>query len=86
MDINTIINIVKEIPLNKLHDEKTIKQAIKAAGKANGIMFSDAELNKYAEQFKGFSNGGSLSLIPKLLQSGITKDQLDQIKKKMGNK
>ncbi|WCK56313.1 hypothetical protein PP175_10570 [Aneurinibacillus sp. Ricciae_BoGa-3] len=87
MDINTIIKIVKEIPLDKLNDEKTIKKAIKAAGKANGKTFSDAELNKYVQQFKGFSNGGSaLSLIAKLLQSGITMGQVDEIKKKMGTK
>ncbi|WCK52519.1 hypothetical protein PP175_13795 [Aneurinibacillus sp. Ricciae_BoGa-3] len=87
MDINTIIQIVKEIPLDKLNDEKTIKKAIQAAGKANGKTFSDAELNKYVQQFKGFSSGGSpLSLIAKLLQSGITMGQVDEIKKKMGPK
>ncbi|WCK56238.1 hypothetical protein PP175_10140 [Aneurinibacillus sp. Ricciae_BoGa-3] len=82
MDINTIIKIVKEIPLDKLNDEKAIKKAIKAAGKVNGITFSDAELNKYVQQFKGFSNGGSLSLISKLLQSGITMDQWIRLRRK----
>ncbi|WCK56324.1 hypothetical protein PP175_10630 [Aneurinibacillus sp. Ricciae_BoGa-3] len=70
-----------------MHDEKTIKNAIKAAGKADGKTFSDAELNKYVQQFKGFSNGGSaLSLITKLLQSGVTMGQVDEIMKKMGTK
>jgi hypothetical protein len=87
MDINTIIKIVKEIPIDKLNDEKTIKKAIEAAGKANGKTFSDVELKKYVQQFKGFSTGGSsLSLVAKLLKSGITMGQMDEIKKKMGNK
>jgi hypothetical protein len=86
MDINTIIKIVKDIPKDKWNDEKTIKKAIQAAGKAHGKTFSEAELNKYVQQFKGFSKGGGfVSLLSKLLTSGITKGQIDEIKKKMGN-
>ncbi|WCN39542.1 hypothetical protein [Aneurinibacillus uraniidurans] len=87
MDINRIINIVKAIPKNKLHDDKTIRKAIQEAGKAAGKTFSDAELNKYVRQFRGFAKGGSsLSLLSMLLKSGVTKSQIDDIKKKMGRK
>jgi uncharacterized protein YpuA (DUF1002 family) len=86
MDVNTIINIVKKIPKDKWNDEKTIKKVIQDAGKAHGKTFSDAELNKYVQQFRSLSKGGGfLSLIPMLLKSGITKGKIDEIKKKMGN-
>ncbi|WP_047154178.1 hypothetical protein [Aneurinibacillus tyrosinisolvens] len=87
MDVNTIIKIVKGIPKDKWNDEKTIRKAIKEAGKAHGKTFSEAELSKYVQQFRSFSKGGGiLSLMSKLLQSGITKGQIDEIKRKMGNK
>jgi hypothetical protein len=84
MNINTIIEIVKKIPKDKWNDEKTIKKAIQAAGKAHGKTFSEAELNKYVQQFRGFSKGGgSLSLLSMLLKSGVTMEKINDIKKKM---
>jgi hypothetical protein len=84
MNINAIIEIVKKIPKDKWNDEKTIKKALKAAGKAHGKTFSEAELNKYVQQFRSFSKGGgSLSLLSMLLKSGVNMEQIHDIKKKM---
>ncbi|AMA71812.1 MULTISPECIES: hypothetical protein [Aneurinibacillus] len=84
MNINAIIEIVKKIPKDKWNDEKTIKKAIKAAGKVHGKTFSEAELNKYVQQFRSFSKGGgSLSLLSMLLKSGVNMEQINDIKKKM---
>ncbi|WP_286885753.1 hypothetical protein [Aneurinibacillus sp. UBA3580] len=87
MDVNTIIKIVKEIPKNKWTDEAAVKKALKKAGKASGKNFSEAELTRYAQQFKQMAkNPSPLTLISMLLKSGISMSQINDIQKKMRSK
>lgn len=87
MDINAIIKIVKDIPRDKWTDERTVKAAIRKAGRTSGKKFTEAELNKYAQQFKQLAKSRSpLSLIPLLLKNGISMDQINEIQKKMRSK
>ncbi|ERI10346.1 hypothetical protein [Aneurinibacillus aneurinilyticus] len=87
MDINAIIKIVKDIPKDKWTDEKTIKATLKKAGKTSGKNFTEAELNKYAQQFKQLAASRSpLTLISMLLKSGISMEQINEIQKKMRSK
>ncbi|WCK56587.1 hypothetical protein PP175_12125 [Aneurinibacillus sp. Ricciae_BoGa-3] len=84
MNIDAIIKIVKGIPRDKWSDEKTIKKAIKDAASASGKKLSDEELTKYTQQFKSLAQTKSpFGLIGMLLKSGITKEQISLIKKKM---
>lgn len=86
MDINSIIQIVKEIPKDKWNDDKTIKKAIQKARRTSGKNFSEAELNKYVQQFRSYAKGGSsLSLLSIFLKNGIEKNQIGEIRRKMRN-
>ncbi|WP_167577729.1 stage VI sporulation protein F [Ammoniphilus sp. YIM 78166] len=87
MDINTIIKLVQSVPPDKLTDEKTLKKVIKAASKEAGKNFSDEEVEKFAKDFRNIAKGGSpLSLISALLKNGVSKNQLNDIAKKMNKK
>jgi hypothetical protein len=87
MNIDAIIKIVKGIPKDKWNDEKTIKKAIKDAASASGKKLSEEDLAKYTLQFKSLAQSKSpLGLIGMLLKSGITKEQISDIKKKLNKK
>lgn len=86
MDINTIIDIVKDIPPDKWGDDETIKEVIKTAANKSGRIYTEDELNSFVHQFKQFAQESSpLTLIPMLLKKGISKNQLDEIKRKMNS-
>ncbi|MEW9668737.1 stage VI sporulation protein F [Ammoniphilus sp. 3BR4] len=87
MDINTIIKLVQSVPPDKLTDEKTLKKVIKAASKEAGKNFSEEEIDRFVKDFKNIAKGGSaLGLISSLLKSGVSKNQLTDIAKKMEKK
>lgn len=87
MDINTIIKLVQSVPPDKLTDENTVKKVIRAASKEAGKSFTEEELDKFAKDFKNIAKGGSpLSLISALLKNGVSKNQLNDIAKKMDKK
>jgi uncharacterized protein YpuA (DUF1002 family) len=84
MDINAIINIVKNVPKDKWNDDRTIKKVIQSAAKQSGKTYTDDQLNDYVKQFKKLSQSSSpLSLIAMLLKKGVSKSQIDEIKRKM---
>lgn len=84
MDINQIIDIVKNIPAEQWSNDQTIKQVIQTAAKKSGRTYTDDEINQYVERFRQFAgNGSALALIPMLIKKGISKGQLDDIIKKM---
>ncbi|MFT9846852.1 hypothetical protein [Aneurinibacillus sp. REN35] len=87
MDINAIIKIVKEIPRSQWTDEKAVKAALKKAGRTTGKTFTEAELTKYAQQFKQLAkNPSPLTLISMLLKSGVSMSQINDIQRKMRSK
>ena len=47
MDINAIINIVKNVPKEKWNDDRTIKKVIQSAAKQSGKTYTDEQLNNY---------------------------------------
>jgi uncharacterized protein YpuA (DUF1002 family) len=83
MDINAIINIVKNVPKEKWNDDRTIKKVIQSAAKQSGKTYTDEQLNNYVNQFKKLAQGSPLSLIAMLLKRGVNKSQIDEIKRKM---
>lgn len=83
MDINAIINIVKNVPKEKWNDDQTIKKVIQSAAKQSGKTYTDEQLNNYVNQFKKLAQGSPLSLIAMLLKKGVNKSQIDEIKRKM---
>lgn len=84
MDINKILEMAKDIPQEKWQDEKTIRKVIIAATKDSGKQYTEEEIQEYVKKFKQFaSDSAMMSLLPKLLKSGISKRQLNSIIKRM---
>lgn len=84
MDINKILDMAKDIPQDKWQDEKTIRKVIIAATKDSDKKYTEEEIQDYVTKFKRFaSDSPMMTLLPKLLKSGISKRQLNSIIKKI---
>ncbi len=84
MDINKILELIKDIPQDKWQDEKTIRKVIIAATKDSGKEYTVEEREEFVKKFKLFaSDSAMMSLLPMLLKTGISKRQLNSIIKKI---
>lgn len=83
MDINKWINVVKNIPKDKIKSDEGLKQVFRDIGKRMGKSFSEAELNQFVAQFRRFSRTETPgSLMNKLNRKGVSKDALNAIKRR----
>jgi hypothetical protein len=84
MDIDMIIDLIKNVPEDKFNDDETIKTIMDLAAKKSGKPCTEDQLNKLLQQFKELTqNGSDASIISWLLYRGGSTDQIDEIKKKL---
>lgn len=84
MDIDMIIDLIKNVPEDKFNDDETLKTIMDLAAKNSGKTYTEDQLNKLLQQFKEFAQMGSnASIVPWLLYRGGSTDQIDEIKKKL---
>lgn len=71
MDVNKIIEIIKNTPQELWQDERTIRGIIEKLENESGKTYSEDQKNKYVQQFKRFAGDPTTRrLLPFLIKSG----------------
>ncbi|MGD8190852.1 hypothetical protein ACQCN2_12805 [Brevibacillus ginsengisoli] len=84
MDLDALIDLIKNFPLDKQNDDDAIKSVFQQAAQGSGRSYTDEELNQFLLLFKQLLQDDSQSkLISMLIKGGMNKNQMDEIKEKL---
>lgn len=84
MELDLIINLIKNLPDDKLHDDESIKNVFQLVAKETGKSYNEQELNQLLQMFRQLLQEDSQSnMISMLIKGGIGKNQVDTIKEKL---
>ncbi|MBO8170442.1 MAG: hypothetical protein H0Z33_00945 [Bacillaceae bacterium] len=84
MNIDQIVELVKQVPAEHRHDEEALKKVMQEAADQPGRSYSEEELDQFVQQFKQiFQEGSFEAMFPLLLKKGIKPEDLDEIKNKL---
>ncbi|UFJ40924.1 hypothetical protein LOK74_23550 [Brevibacillus humidisoli] len=83
MDIEKWAKIAKSIPREKLKSDEGLREVIRELAKKAGKNVNDRQLDQYVAKFRTMSRTETASsLMNKLSQKGVRKQELDKIKKR----
>jgi hypothetical protein len=85
VEIDIIVKMIESVPRKKWRNEKTIRKGILFAAKAFGKSFdSEDKLKFYVKEVKKVAKGGtSEDLFSKIMEYGYTREQIDDVRKRL---
>ena len=86
MDTDMIVKLIKSFPRDKWEDKKTIEMGIKLAAKVVGKEVPKRDkLDVYIKEVQKVARGGTSSMLfSKIKKMGYTKEQIDEVRRKLG--
>lgn len=85
MDTDTIVKLIKRVPRSKWDDQKTIKKWIILASKIFGKKIHNKDrLNDYVKEVQKVAKGRTSEILfSKIMELGYTKEQINEVRRKL---
>jgi hypothetical protein len=84
MDLEIIINLIKNMPKDKWHEQNAVKDLIRSAANQANKTYTETQLDDFVGQFQELtSQSSSSSLVSLALKGGFNKEKLEDIANKL---